>query len=131
MFDTGLEETYPVIRKAGHDLEQEVSGRQAVRVKDGDEVAAGQGQTEPEIARFVSNTFFPPCVSDGDTFGMVAGDAFFRQLIGLVCGVVQQQDFQTFPGILQGAGGVNDLMDDSFFVVDRQKHADHRPLCDV
>ena len=84
MFDAGLEETYPVIRKAGHDLEQEVSGRQAVRVKDGDELAAGQGQTESEIARFVSNALFPPGVSDGDTFGTVAGDAFFGQCRGLV-----------------------------------------------
>jgi hypothetical protein len=70
-------------------------------------------------------------VDDGVSEGGVAGDDLLGDLLGFVGGVVEDLDFELFGGVVHGADGFEEALDDELLVVHGQLDGDARQFFEV
>lgn len=122
----GLQKTHFRISKTGHGLHKKVRRRQAVGIKDGNKVSPGFCQAKGEIACLVACAFWSAQMTDVSVREM--SQSLVDDLAGLVCGIVQNKDFQLVVWIAQAGDCLEELGNHMFFVADRQKDRDPGPV---
>jgi len=113
------------------DVHQPIGRGDEICVEDGDQVALGYLQACVESSCLEAVTIFAVHVDDGVAEGGVTLDDAGGYLLGFVGGVVEKLNLKLVGGVLHGADGFYQPVDDELLVVDGQLHGDARQFGEV
>ena len=107
-----------------HDLHEPICRGDEIGVEDGDEVAFCDFQARIEGTCLESVAVGAVHIDDGVAKSGVSGYNIGGDLLGLVGGIIEKLDFELVGGVLHGADGFNQAVDDELLVVNGQLDRD-------